>query len=157
MIALAVGTVFAVLGFAAALSNTSRGSRADHGEDVKITAQGHHLLDTSAAGLIRAAAGVATVEPMFVTDAMLAGKDAKIWAVGQATMFHYRLAAGRWYTPAEEQSAATSPSSNATSLAPPQPGSARRSASRPPPERPASASSASRRTIRNPAPRCSYR
>ena len=27
-------------------------------------------------------------------------------AVQQATMFHYRLAAGRWYTPAEEQTRA---------------------------------------------------
>ena len=38
---------------------------------------------------------------MFVTDVKLDGKDAKIWAVRQATMFHYRIAAGRWYTPAE--------------------------------------------------------
>ena len=43
---------------------------------------------------------------MFVTDVKLDGKDAKIWAVQQATMFHYRLAAGRWYTPAEEQARA---------------------------------------------------
>ena len=49
---------------------------------------------------------MAVVEPMFVTDVTLAGKDARIWAVQQATMFRYRLAAGRWYTPAEEQARA---------------------------------------------------
>ena len=106
VIALAVGTLLAILGLATAISNTSRGSWADHGEDVKIDAMGSHMLDTRAAALIRATPGVAAVEPMFVTDVTLAGKDAKIWGVQQATMFHYRLAAGRWYTPAEEQARA---------------------------------------------------
>jgi putative ABC transport system permease protein len=106
VIALAVGTLLAVLGLAAAVTNTSRGSWADHGEDVKIAAQGRHPLDAHAARLVRATTGVAAVEPMFVTDITLAGKDAKVWAVGQATMFHHRLAAGRWYTPAEQQTRA---------------------------------------------------
>jgi len=106
VIALAVGTVLGVLGLAAAVASTSRGSWGDHGEDVKIDAVGGRLLDARAAGLIRATPGVAAVEPMFVTDVKLAGQDARIWAVQQATMFHYRLAAGRWYTPAEEQTRA---------------------------------------------------
>lgn len=106
VIAFAVGTLLAVLGMAAAVSNTSRSAWGDHGEDVKITDQGHRFLDARAARLIRATPGVATVEPMFVTDATLAGKDAKIWAVRPRTMFHHRLAAGRWYTPAEEQARA---------------------------------------------------
>ena len=103
VIAFAVGTLLAVLGMAAAVSNASRSSWGDHGEDVKIVDQGHRPLDANAARLIRATTGVATIEPLFVTDAGLAGKDAKIWGVRQQTMFHYRLAAGRWYTPAEQQ------------------------------------------------------
>ncbi len=106
VIALAVGTLLAVLGLATAVANTSRGAWADHGEDVKIDAAGSRLLDARAAALIRATPGVAAVEPMFVTDVTLDGKDARIWAVQQATMFHYRLAAGRWFTPAEEQTRA---------------------------------------------------
>jgi putative ABC transport system permease protein len=106
VIALAVGTLLAVLGLATAISNASRGSWGDHGEDVKINAAGGRLLDARAADLIRATPGVAAVEPMFVTDVTLDGKDARIWAVQRATMFHYRLAAGRWYTPAEEQARA---------------------------------------------------
>jgi len=106
VIALAVGTLLAVLGLATAVANASRGSWADHGEDVKIVPVGGRLLDASAAALIRATPGVATVDPMFVTDVKLDGKDAKIWAVQQATVFHYRIAAGRWFTRAEEQTRA---------------------------------------------------
>jgi putative ABC transport system permease protein len=106
VIALAVGTVLAVLGLATAVANASRVSWGDHGEDVWIMPVGGRSLDARAAGLIRATPGVAAVEPAFVTDVTLDGKGARIWAVRQATMFHYRLAAGRWYTPAEEQARA---------------------------------------------------
>ncbi|HYB48191.1 MAG TPA: ABC transporter permease, partial [Streptosporangiaceae bacterium] len=106
VIALAVGTMLATLGMITAAGNASQASWADHGEDVKITAQGARPLDARAAALIRATPGVAAVEPMFVTDVTLAGQDARIWAMQQATMFRYRLAAGRWYTPAEEQTRA---------------------------------------------------
>jgi putative ABC transport system permease protein len=104
--ALAVGTLLAVLGLAAAVANTSRGSWGDHGEDVNIVAVGGHPLDARAAALIRATPGVAAVEPHFVTDVTLAGQAARIWGVHQATMFRYRIAAGRWFTPAEEQTRA---------------------------------------------------
>jgi putative ABC transport system permease protein len=106
VIALAVGTLLAVLGLATAVANASRVSWGDHGEDIWIMPVGGRSLDARAAGLIRATPGVAAVEPAFVTDVTLDGKDAKIWAVRQATMFRYRLAAGRWYTPAEEQTRA---------------------------------------------------
>jgi putative ABC transport system permease protein len=106
VIALAVGTVLGVLGLAAAVANISRAAWGDHGEDVKINAVGGRPLDARAAALIRATPGVAAVEPMFVTDVKLADKDARIWAVHQATMFHYTLAAGRWFTPAEERTRA---------------------------------------------------
>jgi putative ABC transport system permease protein len=106
VIALAVGTLLAVLGMITAAGNASRASWADHGEDVNIIPVGGHMLDARAAALIRATPGVAAVEPHFATDVTLDGKGAKIWAVQQATMFHYRIAAGRWYTPAEEQARA---------------------------------------------------
>ena len=106
VIAFAVGTLLAVLGLATAIGNTSRGSWADHGEDVKITSMSGRPLGADAEQLIRATPGVAAVEPMFVTDVTLDGQDARIWAVRQATMFRYHLTAGRWYTPAEEQAQA---------------------------------------------------
>lgn len=106
VIAFAVGTLLAVLGLAAGISNASRASWGDHGEDVRVSSQGRRPLDAQAARLIRATPGVATIEPTFVTDVKLAGKDAIVWAVRHATMFHYRISAGRWYTPAEERARA---------------------------------------------------
>ena len=106
VIALAVGTVLAVLGMSTAVANASRGSWGDHGEDFKIVPVGGRMLDARAAALIRATPGVADVEPMFTTDVTLDGKDARIWAMQQATMFRYRIVAGRWFTPAEEQTRA---------------------------------------------------
>jgi putative ABC transport system permease protein len=106
VIAFAVGTLLAVLGLAAGISDTSRASWGDHGEDVRISSEGRRPLDAQAARLIRATPDVATIEPTFVTDIKLDGRDAIIWAVRQATMFHYRISAGRWYTPAEEKTRA---------------------------------------------------
>jgi len=106
VIALAVGTLLALVGFGSGVANTSKAAWADHGEDVKVTAQGPRYLGLRAARLIRTTPGVAAVEPMFVSDASLAGTDAKIWALGAQTMFHYRLVAGRWYTHAEESARA---------------------------------------------------
>jgi putative ABC transport system permease protein len=101
-IAFAVGALLAVLGLAAGIGNTSRASWGGHREDVRISSEGRRPLDAQAARLIRTTPGVASIEPTFVTSAKLAGKDAIIWAVRQATMFHFRINAGRWYTPSEE-------------------------------------------------------
>jgi putative ABC transport system permease protein len=106
VIALAVGTLLALVGFGSGVAATSRAAWADHGEDVKVTGQGQRPLGASAERLIRTTPGVASVEPMFVADANFAGQDARIWAVRPRTMFHYRLVAGRWYTAAEENAKA---------------------------------------------------
>jgi putative ABC transport system permease protein len=101
VIALAVGTLLALAGFGAGVANTSRASWHDHGEDFEIDPQGQPL-GTAAAQLIRATPGVAAIEPKFVTDARLAGNDAKLWAVQHTTMFRYHIAAGRWFTAREQ-------------------------------------------------------
>ena len=106
VIAFAVGTLLAVLGLANGVANASRASWGDHGEDVKIDNAGRRPLGLRAEQLIRATPGVAGIEPMFVADSELGGKDAKIWAVRQATMFRYHISHGRWYTQAEERSRA---------------------------------------------------
>jgi putative ABC transport system permease protein len=101
VIALAVGTLLALVGFGTGVANTSRASWHDHGEDFEVDGQGG-FLDARAATLIRSTPGVAAVEPKFVVDVRLAGKDAKIWALRQATMFRYHIVGGRWYTAAEQ-------------------------------------------------------
>ena len=105
-IAFAVGSLIAVLCLAAGIAQTSRTSWGDHGEDVRISSEGRHPLDAQAARLISTTPGVARIEPTFVTDVKLAGKDARIWAIRQATMFHYRIGTGRWFTPSEERARA---------------------------------------------------
>ena len=102
MVALAVGNLLAILGLAAGISHTTHVEWRDHGEDVKLLVGG----DTRTEQLIRSTPGVAAVEPMFDAEIRLAGEDGFIWAVRQATMFHYRIADGRWYTPAEERTRA---------------------------------------------------
>ena len=102
MVALAVGNLLAFMGLAAGVSNTTHAEWRDHGEDVKVSVGD----GTRAAQVIRATPGVATVEPMSVTEMRLGGKDGYIWAVRSSTMFHVRIAAGRWYTAGEEQSKA---------------------------------------------------
>jgi putative ABC transport system permease protein len=101
VIALAVGTLLALVGFGTGVANTSRASWADHGEDFEVDGQGEWL-NSDAATLIRSMPGVAAVEAKFVVDVRLGGTDARIWALRRQTMFHYHIVAGRWYTSAEE-------------------------------------------------------
>ena len=102
MIALAVGNLLAVLGFAAAVSNTAHSQWRDHGEDVKVNSLGGRSLDARAERLMRATPGVSVVEPMFAADVVLAGEDAVAWSMRQQTMFRYRISGGRWFTRGEE-------------------------------------------------------
>ena len=106
VIALAVGTLLAVLALMTAVANTSKAAWGDHGEDVKVVDVGRHPLDARAAQLIRSTPGVASVEPMFVSGIALKGQDGYLWALRHRTMFHYRLASGRWFTTREEQTRA---------------------------------------------------
>jgi len=103
MVALAVGNLLAVLGFAAAVTETTHAGWGEHGEDVKVTSEGGRPLDERATRLMRETPGVAEVEPMFVTDIALAGEEAFIWSVRQQTMFRHRVTQGRWFTAAEER------------------------------------------------------
>ncbi len=100
VIALAVGTLLALVGFGTGVASTSRASWHDHGEDFEVDGQGS-FLDARAATLIRSTPGVAALEPKFVVNVRIAGKGAKIWALRPATMFRYHIVAGRWYTAAE--------------------------------------------------------
>jgi ABC-type lipoprotein release transport system permease subunit len=94
--------LLAILALAAGITNTTHVEWRDHGEDIKLLVGG----DASTEQLIRSTRGVAAVEPMFDASIRLAGEEGFVWAVRQATRFHYRIADGRWYTPAEERTRA---------------------------------------------------
>ena len=105
MVALAVGNLLAIMGLAAAVANTTHVEWRDHGENVKLVSQGRPF-DDYANSLIRSTPGVGAVEPMSVVDARLSGKDGYIWSVRSKTVFRYRIADGRWYTPTEARAKA---------------------------------------------------
>jgi ABC-type lipoprotein release transport system permease subunit len=103
MVALAVGNLLAILGLAAAVTDTTHKGWGEHGEDVKVTTSNWRGLGGRGERILRATPGVAAVEPMFDTPVVLKGEDGFVWAVRSKTMFRYRIADGRWYTSREER------------------------------------------------------
>ena len=103
IVALAVGNLLAVLGLAAAIASTTHAEWRDHGEDVKVTSESGTGLYDGGAELIRSVPGVAAVDPVFDASVVLRGEDGVVWAVHSNTMFHVRIADGRWFTAAEER------------------------------------------------------
>jgi len=103
IVALAVGNLLAVMGLAAAISQTTHAEWRDHGEDVKVTSEGGTGLYYGGAGIIRTIPGVAAVDPVFDANVVLRGEDGVAWAVHSNTMFHTRISDGRWFTAAEDR------------------------------------------------------
>ena len=104
-IALAVATMLGILGLGAGIANTVHSAWADHGWNFWLGAEGRPF-DARAAQIVRSVPGVAAIEPIVGDEVELRGEPAFTWGVGASTMFHHRVAAGRWYTPGEERSAA---------------------------------------------------
>jgi putative ABC transport system permease protein len=103
IVALAVGNLLAVLGLAAAATETSRTSWDDHLEDVRVWTAGSAAFDRRAERTIRSTPGVAAIEPALVTDVELAGEAAVVWGMRQRPLFRHRVADGRWFTAGEER------------------------------------------------------
>jgi putative ABC transport system permease protein len=103
IVALAVGNLLAVLGVAAAATESSRRSWSGHLEDLQVSTGGRDLFDAEAEREIRSTPGVAEAEPVLKGSAVLDGHEAFVWGVEQEPLLDYRLARGRWFTRAEEQ------------------------------------------------------
>ena len=103
IVALAVGNLLAVLGVAAAATESSRRSWSSHLEDLQVSTGGRDLFDAEAERTIRSTPGVAEAEPVLKGSAVLDGHEAFVWGVEQDPLLDYRLAGGRWFTATEEQ------------------------------------------------------
>jgi putative ABC transport system permease protein len=103
IVALAVGNLLAVLGLAAAATETSRASWGDHLEDVQISIGGRGLSNGQAQQAIRSTPGVAEAEPVLKNTVSLAGTEAFVWGVERTPLFRYRLADGRWFSAGESR------------------------------------------------------
>jgi ABC-type lipoprotein release transport system permease subunit len=103
IVALAVGNLLAVLAVAAAATESSRTSWANHLEDIRLWTSGRELFDARALRTIETTPGVARAQPALVTDAELAGEEAFVWGVPREPLFRYRLSDGRWFSATEER------------------------------------------------------
>jgi putative ABC transport system permease protein len=103
IVALAVGNLLAVLGLAAAVTQSSRTSWADHLEDIRVWTGGRDLFDARADRAIRSTPGVAEAQPALVNTVALEGREAFVWGVPHEPLLRYRLAEGRWFSAAEER------------------------------------------------------
>ncbi len=102
----AVATLLAVLALATSVTNLTHQAWTDHNWQVWVGTSLKQPFDRRAAALIRSTPGVAAAQPVITNDVKLRGKGAFAWATPAHTYFGYNLAAGRWYTAAEEQSRA---------------------------------------------------
>jgi putative ABC transport system permease protein len=103
IVALAVGNLLAILGVAAAATDSTRAAWGEHLEDARIWTSGSTLFDERAAQAIRSTPGVAEAQPALVNDVELAGEGAFVWGVPREPLISYRIADGRWFSAAEEQ------------------------------------------------------
>jgi putative ABC transport system permease protein len=103
MVALAVGNLLAVLGLAAAVTQTTRAEWDDHLEDIRIWTTGRAPFDERAAEAIRSTPGVAEAQPALTNEVELAGESAFVWGVVHEPLLRYRLAEGRWFSVDEEE------------------------------------------------------
>jgi putative ABC transport system permease protein len=106
IVALAVGNLLAVLGLAAAATETTRTSWNDHLDDVRVWTGGSAAFDRRAEAAIRATPGVGEIQPALVRDVELGGEAAVVWGVRQRPLFRVRMSGGRWFAAAEERAGA---------------------------------------------------
>jgi putative ABC transport system permease protein len=105
-IAFAVATLLGVLGLGASISSLTHDAWRDHSFQVWVGSSLQQPLDARAAALIKATPGVASAEPAIVNDMRVGHRDAFLWGLGATTGFRYRVASGRWFTPAEDRGSA---------------------------------------------------
>jgi putative ABC transport system permease protein len=103
IVALAVGNLLASMSVAAAATESSRTSWANHLEDLRLWTSGREGFDARAEGAITSTLGVAEAQPALVNKVELAGLPAFVWGIPREPLFRYQLAEGRWFSDGEEQ------------------------------------------------------
>jgi putative ABC transport system permease protein len=103
VVALAVGNLLAIMGLAAAATESTRAAWEEHIEEIRIWTGGGKPFDDAAELAVRSTPGVAEAQPALVNDAELAGEEAFVWGVVREPLIRLDLTDGRWFTAAEEQ------------------------------------------------------
>jgi putative ABC transport system permease protein len=103
VVALAVGNLLAVLGLAAAATESTRAAWDEHIEELRIWTGGGKPFDARAAQVIRSTPGVARAQPALVNDVELGGEEAFVWGVPREPLLAVDVTDGRWFSAGEEQ------------------------------------------------------
>jgi putative ABC transport system permease protein len=100
-IALAVGTLLAVLALMDSVTRTTNQVWNDSRFDITLNTMVGRQFDGRAARLIRTTPGVAETQPSLTNLLKYKGKDGFVTGYAQDPMFRVEVTSGRWYTPAE--------------------------------------------------------
>jgi putative ABC transport system permease protein len=103
VVALAVGNLLAIMGLAAAATESTRAAWEEHVEEIRIWTGGGKPFDERAAEVIRLTPGVAEAQPALVNDVELAGEEAFVWGVVRDPLVRLDVSEGRWFSAAEER------------------------------------------------------
>ena len=102
IVALAVGNLLGIMALASGVTQVTRGEWADRAWQFNIGTNLRRPFDARAERIVRSVPGVAGFERVLANDIKLEGDDAFLYGVASRTLFNYRMAQGRWYTPADE-------------------------------------------------------
>jgi putative ABC transport system permease protein len=105
-IALAVGTLLAVLALVNSVTTTTNKVWNGANFDVLLTTVVGKQFDANAVRVIQKTPGVAGTQPMLENSLKFKGKDAFVSGFAQRPLFNQPMVKGRWYTPREASAGA---------------------------------------------------
>lgn len=105
-VALAVGTLLAVLALGTSVGDLTRGFFANARWDVWATTYASKPFDAAALRTVAGLPGVAETQPLLTNGARAAGANVQAWGLPDDPMYEPELVAGRWYSPQEVRSRA---------------------------------------------------
>ncbi|UUY04269.1 FtsX-like permease family protein [Svornostia abyssi] len=105
-VALAVGTLLAVLALGTSVGNLTQGFFANVRWDITATTYASKPFDAEALRTVASLPGVAETQPLLTNGARVEGKNVQAWGLPDDPMYEPELVAGRWPTPQEVRSRA---------------------------------------------------
>lgn len=105
-VALAVGTLLAVLALGTSVGDLVRGFFSNARWDVWATTYASEPFDAAALRTVAELPGVAETQPLLTNSARVAGKDVFVWGLPDDPMYEPSLVDGRWPTAEEVRSRA---------------------------------------------------
>jgi putative ABC transport system permease protein len=106
IVAFAVGNLLGIMALATGVTQITHDAWHDRDWDITIGSNLRRPLDARAERVIRDVPGVDGIERAFINDVRVGEREAILYGVGADTNFGYNIDEGRWYTHADEATAA---------------------------------------------------